>query len=114
MTWKVVVCLKKLKRDPLVEQTLKILNQSISLELQMHHSPPHRVSWTLHSGNFFKQNSGAWMIEKLGENKTEVSYSLDLEFKGLVPSFVVKKLMEKNLTKLLQNLGDRLKALNYG
>ena len=58
---------------------------------------PNRISWTLDSSDIFKKNDGEWKLKDLGSGKTEVTYSLDLDFKLLTPSSILSSVTDKNL-----------------
>ena len=46
---------------------------------------PNKLSWTLDSGDLFTKNIGEWLLKDLGDGTTEVTYSLDVELKLMVP-----------------------------
>jgi ribosome-associated toxin RatA of RatAB toxin-antitoxin module len=70
---------------------------------------PTRVSWTLDSGDLFKKNTGEWKLKDLGNGKTEVTYSLDLDFKLFAPSSILASLTDKNLPSMMKAFFDRAK-----
>lgn len=72
---------------------------------------PNRVTWELESGDLFKENTGFWEIEDLGDNQIKVTYSLDLKFKMMVPKMVISKLVSKNLPAMMQSYYERAKLL---
>ena len=55
------------------------------------------ISWTLKDSGLFKVNNGKWSLKALGPKKTQVTYSLDVEFSFGVPGFILNKLVKKNL-----------------
>lgn len=69
------------------------------------------ISWVFESGDLFKKNDGKWSLKDLGGGKTEVTYSLDLDFKILVPGMISKKLASSNLPSLMKAVEERAKAL---
>lgn len=71
---------------------------------------PTRVSWTLDSGDLFKKNDGEWKLKDLGNGKTEVTYSLDLDFKMFAPSSILSALTSKNLPVMMESFFKRAKA----
>ncbi|MDO9181144.1 MAG: SRPBCC family protein [Bacteriovorax sp.] len=71
---------------------------------------PTRLSWVLDSGDLFKKNDGEWKLKDLGNGKTEVSYSLDLDFKMFAPSSVLSALTSKNLPIMMQSFFKRAKS----
>ena len=73
---------------------------------------PEEISWKLIESNLFKKNSGSWKIKKKG-NLLSVTYALDVEFGFLVPSFVVDKMVKKDLPKMIEQFSKRTENL-YG
>lgn len=71
---------------------------------------PTRVSWTLDSGDLFKKNDGDWRLKDLGNGKTEVTYSLDIDFKMFAPSSILSALTDKNLPVMMNSFFKRAKA----
>ena len=66
--------------------------------LNMYHKGGKEITWDLHDSNLMKRNNGHWKLSA-GSKKgtTQAEYSLDLKFKGLVPSAIVKKLTQTSL-----------------
>jgi ribosome-associated toxin RatA of RatAB toxin-antitoxin module len=50
----------------------------------------YRISWSLVIGNL-KENSGEWMLEPYGTNRTKVRYRLCTDPGGEIPGFLVKQ-----------------------
>jgi ribosome-associated toxin RatA of RatAB toxin-antitoxin module len=71
---------------------------------------PTKVSWTLDSGDLFKKNDGEWKLKDLGNGKTEVTYSLDLDFKMFAPSSILSALTSKNLPIMMESFFKRAKS----
>lgn len=71
---------------------------------------PTRISWTLDSGDLFKKNNGEWKLKDLGNGKTEVTYSLDLDFKMFAPSSILSALTSKNLPVMMESFFKRAKS----
>ena len=94
----------------LVEYTLTII-KSFTYRLHLTHERPHRVSWVLDSGNMFKTNTGAWEFEDLGDGQTQVTYTVDTEFRLMVPKMIVKKLIGDTLNTLFENVRQRAQNL---
>lgn len=72
---------------------------------------PTSVSWVLDSGDLFKKNDGSWTLKDLGGGKTEVTYSLDVDFKMFAPNAILKGLTEKNLPMMMNSFFKRAKSL---
>lgn len=71
---------------------------------------PNSISWSLDSGDIFKKNEGSWEFKDLGDGRTEVNYSLEVEIKGFAPKKLVNTLTEKNLPAMLKSYHDRCKG----
>lgn len=71
---------------------------------------PTKVSWVLESGDLFKKNDGSWALKDLGNGKTEVTYSLEVDFKMFAPNAILTALTEKNLPVMMQSFYKRAKA----
>lgn len=55
------------------------------------------ISWSIKEPGLFKVNNGKWKLKSLGSEKTEVTYSLEVEFSFGVPGFILNGLVKKNL-----------------
>lgn len=78
--------------------------------LSLKHQKPNSVSWSFESGDIFKENSGSWTLNDLGNGETEVTYELNVEFKGFAPKAVVNKLVSGNLPKMMEQYHNRAKS----
>ena len=94
----------------MVEYAINII-KSFRYCLRLTHQAPHRVAWTLESGDLFKKNDGSWEFADLGDGNTRVTYTLDLDFKLLVPKMIVNKLVKNNLPQLFANVYHRARSL---
>lgn len=72
-------------------------------------SRPTHVSWTLESGDLFKKNEGEWKLKDLGNGKTEVTYTLEVDFKMFAPSSILTALTQKNLPIMMESFFKRAK-----
>ena len=68
----------------------------------MFHEGQSAISWELVDSNLMKKNKGSWTFEAQKKNKTLAKYSLDVDFKGLVPSAIIKKITESNLPAMFE------------
>ena len=94
----------------LVEFSISVI-KSFSYRLWMEEKGPHKITWSLESGDMFKVSNGSWSIES--ENKrTKATYSLEVEFKGFVPGPVAKGLVSLNLPNMMSSYGERVKSLS--
>jgi ribosome-associated toxin RatA of RatAB toxin-antitoxin module len=71
---------------------------------------PTEVSWSFESGDIFKKNEGHWKLKDLGDGRTDVTYSLEVEIKGFAPKSLVSSLTEKNLPAMLKSYESRCKS----
>ena len=60
--------------------------------------------------DIFKKNEGSWKFKDLGDGRTQVDYSLEVEIKGFAPKTLVNSLTEKNLPAMLKSYHERCKA----
>lgn len=81
-----------------VTYTLSLIKE-VTYTLKMSHKPNQEVSWSLVSGDMMKVNNGKWTLKDLGNGKTEVTYSLEVELKGFLPGLgmIEKTLVNTNL-----------------
>jgi coenzyme Q-binding protein COQ10 len=68
------------------------------------------MKWQLVSSQFLKKNSGSWLIKSLGPGKSEVTYTLEIEFKIPVPGLILNSLVKKSLPGMLRNFEKRAKG----
>lgn len=101
--------LSKDDKSAKVEYSLNMI-KSFKYTINLKQERPNRLSWTLDSGDLFKKNDGEWKLKDLGNGKTEVTYSLDLDFKMFAPSSILSALTEKNLPSMMSSFFKRAKA----
>lgn len=81
--------------------------------LHMFEKSPTSISWTLADSNLMKENDGSWSFSDLGDGKTKAIYTLDIKFKGLVPSVITDQVAKANLPMMFsgfQRLIDSSKS----
>ncbi|MEO5969993.1 MAG: SRPBCC family protein [Bdellovibrionia bacterium] len=61
------------------------------------------VEWSLVDSNFFKKNNGKWEVKPAGSGKTDVLYSLEVEFKVPVPGFILNRLVKGSLPGMVKS-----------
>lgn len=83
------------------------LIKTFSYTIDLKHEPNHSVSWSLVDGDFFKKNNGSWILKDLGDGTTEVTYTLDLDFKVMVPGMISKRLTKSNLPSMMKSIHKR-------
>ena len=88
------------------------LIKDISYMIKLSHKP-NEVSWSLVTGDMMKVNNGKWTLKDLGENKTEVTYSLEVELKGFLPGLgmIEKTLVTTNLPLNMKAFAKRAASL---
>ncbi|MBL6990175.1 MAG: hypothetical protein ISR65_10375 [Bacteriovoracaceae bacterium] len=94
-----------------VQYSLNLIKK-FTYVLELKQTRPTKLSWKLLSGDIFKSNEGFWELKDLGEEKTEVNYSLDVTFNIFAPKMLVKKLVTSNLPSMMQSYYKRAKNYN--
>ncbi|MBC7537528.1 MAG: SRPBCC family protein [Bacteriovorax sp.] len=92
-----------------VEYSINMI-KSFKYIINIKQEKPNRLSWTLDSGDLFKKNEGEWKLKDMGNGKTEVTYSLDLDFKMFAPSSILSALTSKNLPVMMESFFKRAKS----
>lgn len=89
------------------------LIKEISYMIKLAHKPNQEVSWSLVTGDMMKVNNGKWTLKDLGNNKTEVTYSLEVELKGFLPGLgmIEKTLVTTNLPLNMKAFAKRAASL---
>lgn len=87
--------------------------KKLTYTLKMTHVKPNKVSWAFESGDLFKINQGSWELKDLGNGKTQVDYSIELDIKGFIPGsgMIVNKLTETSLPSMMKSYFQRAKSL---
>jgi ribosome-associated toxin RatA of RatAB toxin-antitoxin module len=82
----------------------------IRYTVQLIEEPPQRVSWTLVEGEVMRDNRGSWLLEAVGQGKTQATYSIEMALGPLVPKAIVKALVETSLPKMLEAFKKRAES----
>jgi len=69
--------------------------------LDMFEQAPNKIWWELDESNIMKANTGSWNLEEKGKDKTKAVYTLDVKFRGLVPSKITDQIAKANLSQML-------------
>ena len=69
--------------------------------LNMYEESPGKMWWTLAESNIMKTNDGGWKLSAKGESQTKALYTLDIKFKGLVPSAITDQVAKANMPAML-------------
>jgi ribosome-associated toxin RatA of RatAB toxin-antitoxin module len=89
------------------------LIKKISYTIKLNHTPNKEVNWSLVSGDMMKINNGKWTLKDLGQARTEVTYSLEVEFKGFLPGLglIEKTLVNTNLPLTMKAFAKKAASL---
>src|SRR6478672_11249610 len=69
-----------------VSYEVNVMSQNVTYTLDHREDPQAgKVEWNLVESNFFKKNSGSWIVKSTGQDKTETVYDIEVEFKVPVP-----------------------------
>lgn len=87
--------------------------KEISYTISLKHIPNQEVHWSLVKGDLMKLNNGRWTLKDLGNGKTEVTYSLEVELKGFLPGLgmIEKTLVNTNLPLTMKAFAKRAASL---
>lgn len=95
----------------LVEFSVSVI-KTFSYRLWITEEAPHKMNWTLESGDFFKSSTGSWELQDMG-GKTKANYKVDATFKVFVPGPIAKTLVAVNLPNMMKAYQQRVKQ-KYG
>lgn len=79
----------------------------IKYSVRMSEERPTKLSWSFIKGEMMKDNRGSWVLEPAGENKTNVTYTVEMALGALVPKSIVNALAETQLPKMLEAFKKR-------
>lgn len=101
---------KKTNNTSEVAFTVNIIT-TVSYTLRFKLERPHRITWTMVKGDLLmKANSGAWTLEALGPNLTDLTYAMDVKFGFLVPAGIVNDLIKSHLPAMLKRFKKAAEA----
>lgn len=92
-----------------VEYSVNMI-KSFKYTLATTQTRPTNINWVLDSGDLFKKNAGEWKLKDLGNGKTEVTYTLEVDFKMFAPNAILTALTQKNLPVMMQSFFKRAKG----
>jgi coenzyme Q-binding protein COQ10 len=84
--------------------------KTLRYTLKMHEEPPHRVAWTLHSGDVMRDNRGSWTLVEKGPSQTEATYQIEIAVGPLVPKAIIHFLVDSSLPKMLEAFQRRAES----
>lgn len=89
------------------------LIKRISYTIKLNHKKNQEVNWSLVSGDMMKVNNGRWTLKDLGQARTEVTYSLEVELKGFLPGLgmIEKTLVNTNLPLTMKAFAKKAASL---
>lgn len=96
-----------------VRYELKII-KSFYYTLNMYEERPGKIWWDLDDSNIMKKSNGSWTLKDAGGGKTKATYSLDITFKGLVPSSIVDQITKANLPGMFKGFQELFDANRKG
>jgi len=85
-----------------------------TLDLKEEYTPGaevYRIQWSLVESDSFKKNNGTWELRDAGKGKTDVKYSLEIEFNFSVPGFILNRLVKGSLPSMVEGFCKRAKTL---
>ncbi len=105
-----VKILEKSQGKTKVEYAIELMGKEIFYILEHDESQiPNRMTWKCIESNILKLNEGSWDVRSLGSDQVEVNYELSLEFKIMVPSFMLSGLVKSTLPKMLDSFENQAK-----
>lgn len=89
------------------------LIKKIAYTIKLNHKKNQEVNWSLVSGDMMKVNNGRWTLKDLGQARTEVTYSLEVELKGFLPGLgmIEKTLVNTNLPLTMKAFAKKAASL---
>lgn len=69
------------------------------------------IKWSLLESAFLSTNSGTWTLVTSGDGETDVTYSLEVEFKIPVPGFILRKLIKSQLPATVESFVKKAQSL---
>jgi ribosome-associated toxin RatA of RatAB toxin-antitoxin module len=70
-----------------------------------------KMEWSLVKSDMLKKNIGRWELTSVGEGKTEVKYSIEIEFNIPVPGFILNQLVKSSIPSMIKSFEKRAKTL---
>jgi ribosome-associated toxin RatA of RatAB toxin-antitoxin module len=70
-----------------------------------------KLEWRLVSSDLLKKNNGSWTVKDAGPGKSEVQYTVEIEFNIPVPSFVLSSLVKSSIPAMIKGFEKQAKAL---
>jgi carbon monoxide dehydrogenase subunit G len=85
------------------------MGRSTSYTLHYHYEQdPIRMSWELVRGDIMRDILGSYLLEPVGEGRTDVTYDLTVDLVVPLPGFVKRRAEARIINTALRQLKDRL------
>lgn len=84
---------------------VKVINNETRAGQHAYH-----LSWSLVIGNL-KENSGEWILEPFGNNKTKATYRLNTDPGGSIPDFLIKQGTNSTMPQIIKAVRERASKL---
>ncbi len=94
----------------LVEFEIQVI-KNFRYQLWLIEKPFVEITWKLHSGDMFKENSGSWHFKDLEGGKTQIDYHISAKLGLFMPGMIEKKLIEINLPTMMRSYKERMEGL---
>jgi ribosome-associated toxin RatA of RatAB toxin-antitoxin module len=59
--------------------------------------------WSLVESDAFKKNTGRWVLKSAGPGKTDVLYTVEIDFKFPVPGFILNRIVKGSLPSMIES-----------
>lgn len=82
---------------------IKRFRYVLAFDVAQEKSGARRIGWRLLESDLFKENRGEWLIEPEGAEAAKVRYTVEIAAKVPLPGWVLRKLTETNLPKMMEN-----------
>lgn len=104
------VVLKETKTTAEVAFTMKLVAE-VNYTLKFTLKKPSSIKWTMIAADsILEKNDGKWTFEKISAKKTNVSYEMDVEFGGWIPSTIITDLLKSHLPQMLERFKEAAEA----
>ncbi|MCY4443696.1 MAG: hypothetical protein OXC44_02715 [Proteobacteria bacterium] len=103
------------KIDPKATKALKFelhVIKKFHYVLDMYEEEFSQISWELRSSNFLSHNSGSWNLSEHSPHFTKVVYELNIGFKIIIPSVIIKKLTSSSVPLMFKGFQKLIDSQN--
>ncbi len=95
-----------------VSYQVSVMSQDVTYTLDHRHDlKSGRVDWVLVESNFFKKNTGRWEVRPTAQGKSDVLYTLEVDFKVPVPGFILNRLVKGSLPGMVRSFEKRANSV---